>query len=705
MRQELYYILEKPHLSKYGLLVQKIIFLNILLNLFSLIGSQFFSFGSEINGIFETINLITVIGFIVELVLRYIAIGINPQYAGFLGRVKFTFTFYTIVDILSILPFILTFMSLNTSYLRTIRLIRFVRILKLIRMQKVFKNLFSINYFATSGLMLQSFLLFIISSLIIYLFSYGYGSISESASIFLDPPQIAELTDRYEIIIGVFELILGLVIGGALISIITSAFIKIIDSIKNGYSPYKGTGHIIIVNANAKLEFILSEIDKYFLYIGQEQDVVILLPPSDVEKFKNNLKKYKSLEVFVIAGDLLNWNSYERVNINKASKVVSLLDNPLENKNQNRKFLQFLLSNKYFTNKDLEFVIETDSVVHAKEIYSYIFDGTSHHYTIIDNDYLVGKILNRSVVNYDYFQILSELLTFNGYEFYVLEYNTLFKQQTTFEEASLQITDAILVGIVRDGKVLLNPKSQGMLLPSDKLIIIMKNVFAYTIQKLPKLSSLHVDIDKPTLKEDRNILIVGDYTDIKPEDITHFITQESVDALQYYVQPDSNYMHTKIWDKIRDDNFDVIILNIEDEDEYALTLYLRAVYQNDPLFLSKIVNIIHNPTHAMLLNDNKQKNSLILSQKIIGEFMAQSLFNRYIPEIFDEITASRGNEFYILEYNKYKHLFKLDYHSLKSVLLQNDMIYIGGFKDEKFIFDIKDIQNLDKIVVLSEGIE
>jgi len=186
-----------------------------------------------------------------------------------------------------------------------------------------------------------------------------------------------------------------------------------------------------------------------------------------------------------------------------------------------------------------------------------------NHYTLVNNNDLIAKILNRSVVNYDYFKIYSELLSFEGNEFYTIDYTDIFDQELTFQEAF----------------------------------------------------------------------------------------SKSSDKLREIIRSDGNYMDLSLWDELQNSNVDVIILNLEDEYEFNLTLYLQSIYKNKPDFLVKLVNILHSPTIAMLLNTNRRNsnNSTILSQKLIGEFISQALFNPYTYDIFDEITQSKGNELYILD--------------------------------------------------------
>jgi voltage-gated potassium channel len=82
---------------------------------------------------FDIIELGTVSFFTFELLLRYIVIGNQTEYKGLKGRVKFTFTPFTLIDILSILPTFLTLFGFNSSFLRILRLFR---VFKLFRMTK-----------------------------------------------------------------------------------------------------------------------------------------------------------------------------------------------------------------------------------------------------------------------------------------------------------------------------------------------------------------------------------------------------------------------------------------------------------------------------------------------------------------------------------------------------------------------------------------
>lgn len=148
----------------------------------------------------------------------------------------------------------------------------------------------------------------------------------------------------------------------------------------------------------------------------------------------------------------------------------------------------------------------------------------------------------------------------------------------------------------------------------------------------------------------------------------------------------------------------MIILNFEDDFEFMLTMYLRSIYKNNSIFLDSLVNIIHNSINYKLLYSKNRKNSIILSEKIVGEFMTQATFNNKIVPIFEELTHSCGNEFYILTKENYNELFLLSIEELKLQLFYNDMIYIGAISSGEFVVNYTNMSKIDKIVVLAQGI-
>ncbi len=107
----------------------------------------------------QTAELVTVIVFTVEYVARVACTG---------NRLGFVFSFFGIVDLLSILPFYLA-TGIDLRALRSFRLLRLVRVLKLVRYSAAVRRFHRALLLAREELILFGFL----TALILYLASVG----------------------------------------------------------------------------------------------------------------------------------------------------------------------------------------------------------------------------------------------------------------------------------------------------------------------------------------------------------------------------------------------------------------------------------------------------------------------------------------------------------------------------------------------------
>ncbi len=116
------------------------------------------------------IDLITVIAFTIEVSLRiWAADEISPKYKGFWGRVRYCFTFYGLIDVLSTYTFyVALFIPLPYNILKSLRVVRLLRVFRYMRsfrllqqaiMSKSKEMFISLQFLVVVTLML-SFVLF-----------------------------------------------------------------------------------------------------------------------------------------------------------------------------------------------------------------------------------------------------------------------------------------------------------------------------------------------------------------------------------------------------------------------------------------------------------------------------------------------------------------------------------------------------------------
>lgn len=81
---------------------------------------------------FDFFEFVFVVAFTAEYVLRVYAAGEDSRYRGLNGRLRYIFSWWSLVDLMAILPFYLGFIAANNAFL--LRIFRIVRIFRLSRM-------------------------------------------------------------------------------------------------------------------------------------------------------------------------------------------------------------------------------------------------------------------------------------------------------------------------------------------------------------------------------------------------------------------------------------------------------------------------------------------------------------------------------------------------------------------------------------------
>ena len=121
----------------------------IITNILAVILGTVKRIGPPLHRFFEIFELISIIFFTVEYVIRIWTCVESEKYKNVIsGRIKYTFSFMALVDLVAILPFYLPFIKgIDLRFVRVLRLLRLFRLFKLgryskamITIQEVFKS-------------------------------------------------------------------------------------------------------------------------------------------------------------------------------------------------------------------------------------------------------------------------------------------------------------------------------------------------------------------------------------------------------------------------------------------------------------------------------------------------------------------------------------------------------------------------------------
>ncbi len=159
--------------SRWNRVVETVIMTLIIISVVSIILESFESLYRRLRGYFYISELVIVIIFSLEYLLRLWTADLKyPEKSKLGARLRFIFSGMGIIDLLAIIPFYLPFLvSLDLRVMRMLRITRLLRILKLKRYSKAMNIVSAVVYEKRSELSLTisvTFLLLLMSSTIMY---------------------------------------------------------------------------------------------------------------------------------------------------------------------------------------------------------------------------------------------------------------------------------------------------------------------------------------------------------------------------------------------------------------------------------------------------------------------------------------------------------------------------------------------------------
>ena len=130
IQKHLYILFNEPSKSKVAYYLNIVIYTLIIISIINLMLISVESFNSKYGDFFLIIRNTIMPIFIIEYLLRVYAAGYDKKYKGFKGVLKYIITPYAIIDLVSILPYILVNIGFDSSSVRALRLLRIFRLLR-----------------------------------------------------------------------------------------------------------------------------------------------------------------------------------------------------------------------------------------------------------------------------------------------------------------------------------------------------------------------------------------------------------------------------------------------------------------------------------------------------------------------------------------------------------------------------------------------
>ena len=159
---------EKKKLSA----TQRFVFVVIIFSFFLIIIESENSIKSINPYIFEYLNIFLSYFFLTEYLLRLMCCGYTKKYKGFLGKIRFIFSFHSLIDLISFVPSLI-FPGLNETFLfRIFRIFRMLKIIKLSNQLPAIKNVTQVLSKRKNEIFFSLFItifIILIASIVLYL--------------------------------------------------------------------------------------------------------------------------------------------------------------------------------------------------------------------------------------------------------------------------------------------------------------------------------------------------------------------------------------------------------------------------------------------------------------------------------------------------------------------------------------------------------
>jgi hypothetical protein len=582
--------------------------------------------------------------------------------------------------------------------------------------------------FAIAPLWLQLVIIFIASAILVFAFTPLVGSLSYCYTLFADPGTYGSADGFNQIFFGFFVLILGLILVSLIISVLTTALEELIENIRGGTRPYRKKGHILIIHRNAKLPLILDEMNLKYAGLEQVLDVVILLGDAEqVEEFwsGHDASHWPFLNIYLRVGDLLSYESYERVSIRSALGILLLLDETADTAyvadSQNLKTLAMLvkeetlwahLERRHLEKRPVKCAMELSHSIKSHEIaHSLAALGPESLFHVMTPSDVAATVLSQAILDFAYYKIYLGLFSFENRSIYFVNPQRFeargLRRGLKFEELCAHFTQGVLIGYScatpAGMDIVLAPLGQP-LQTGDWLLLIAPNEAAITYAAAlpPHAAEAHSVRIPPTAHQCR-VCLVGDERQFgRLGDFLNDASRQWYRENQIVLERPEEYFDDAFVHRLHEGGFDRIILNLEDELAFRFLLYLRRLFGADKPFLEKIITVLDDPLTEILLNQRDTHRNIILSDRLAAKYITQLVFQKTLGKVYLDLASRDSTEIKLLEVGV--HLPRAALTSkdhVKHLLLAHGLIYLGAVNaQQECHFDTEDFADTRQIVAI-----
>ncbi len=512
--------------------------------------------------------------------------------------------------------------------------------------------------------------------------------------------------------------IAGVLFTSVLIGIVTSAIEDKISDLRRGNSFVPEQDHIVVLGLPDGEFTLLRQ-----LILAAAGDPVCIVLGEDLDReemehdLKENLDVPKNVRIITRTVDITDPASIEKCSVETCRTVIV---SPMDD---TRTVKAVLAVSALLQEKGAEGV-RINAIVSRNDYRFPPSLAEAHNICSLQTNDILAKMIAHSCTQMGISETFKEVFNFEGSEFYLIDLEDI--AGWTFERLMTKMDRAVPAGVLRDGKMTVNPPAAFEIREGDRILVFSENSRSAVLDREGSNPPAAEGDERRIYKEDNAAAVligcnesVGIILRELPENVT-YVTLAGADLPEEGKEELRRIAHArgleveyhggevnseKALRALAQTAEHIILLTdhavdpeAADMDTMFRLLNLRDIRQR--FGMSFNITVEMQKEHNQNLVDSKDQTDFLVSSSMASLFLAQLAENPELIDVFREILSNEGNELYLKNAGTNRLTGACTVRELRRNLLRRGYILLGCYigSEKRSRYDLR----LDDEISLSE---
>ena len=536
----------------------------------------------------------------------------------------------------------------------------------------------------------------------------GFSEEGEEAATFWDSiatvinawmPSFEDGSPGYLILMSLVA-IAGLLFTSVLIGIITSAIEEKIDTLKRGNSIVLEKDHIVVLGFYPGEYTLLNQL---ILAAAGKPGCVVIAEDMDREEMEQyideNLDVPKNFRIVCRTADITDPASLDKCSIETCKTVIV---SPTDDMKTIKSVLAVsaLLADQGIRG------ISVNAIISKNEYRFPVSLAEANNITTLQTNRILAKMIAHSCTQTGLSETFREVYNYEGCEFYLATLSGI--EGMTFEELMLRTTGAVPVGVLRSGRVLMNPSSTYNLHEEDRILVFAEE--ADSARLIPATDDELWEAEELVIRDEEatDTVIIGHNETLPiilrelPMNVSNVhlagmeVSEEEKKEFEQIAEERKLILHflpgdpksERVLFEIAQMAEHIVILNdheseAEEADMEAIFLLLNLRDLRKRYKLSFNITVEMQKEHNQKLVGRGDHTDFLVASSMASLILAQLAESPELNSVFHELLSNEGNELYLKRVDLMGLVGRHDIRSLRHILLNRGFILIGLLDSNK----------------------